>query len=214
MARTVKFLSAEESRALDARTIEAGTPGLVLMKRAAAAVAREVARALASGGGRGARVVVVGGPGNNGGDGFEAARLLLASRVAPGVVTLLVGDEGRLAVDARATLQRLQKSGGTVRPVESERDLEPLLRGGRAPEAGSDGEGVEARGVGVFRKRHRLRRERVDGGADRFGRRHRHQPGAGAVGSAGREPRRARHAVRPSRHEEMTVGSLVGGGGA
>ena len=122
----MKFLSAEESRALDARTIEAGTPGLVLMKRAAAAVAREVARALASRGARGTRVVVVAGPGNNGGDGFEAARLLLASRVAPGVETLLVGNEGRVAGDARATLHRLQKSGGNVRPVENERDLEPL----------------------------------------------------------------------------------------
>ncbi len=122
----MKYLSAEESRALDGRTIAAGTPGLALMKRAAAAVAREVARTLAARRERGARVVVLAGPGNNGGDGFEAARLLLASRVAPGVETLLLGDPGRLGGDAKATFHRLEKAGGAVRGVEGEADLVPL----------------------------------------------------------------------------------------
>jgi ADP-dependent NAD(P)H-hydrate dehydratase / NAD(P)H-hydrate epimerase len=122
----VRFLSAEESRACDARTIASGTPGLVLMKRAAAAVAREAARAVAARPERAARVVVLAGPGNNGGDGFEAARLLHASRTAAGIETLLLGDPDRLTGDAKATFQRLVQSGLPVRPVGNERDLEAL----------------------------------------------------------------------------------------
>jgi hydroxyethylthiazole kinase-like uncharacterized protein yjeF len=122
----MRILSAEEARAVDARTIGAGTPGLVLMKRAAAGIAREVARAVASRPERGARVIVLAGPGNNGGDGFEAARLVLASRTATGVETLLVGSSRHLAADALKTFERLMKSGGSIREVESERDLEPL----------------------------------------------------------------------------------------
>jgi hydroxyethylthiazole kinase-like uncharacterized protein yjeF len=122
----MKYLSAEESRALDQRTIAAGTAGLVLMKRAAAAVAREAARALSARGGRGLRVVVLAGPGNNGGDGFEVARLLLASRVAPGVETLLLGDPARLGGDAKTTFSRLEKSGGAIRHVDGDADLVPL----------------------------------------------------------------------------------------
>ena len=122
----MRFLSAEEARACDARTIAAGTAGLVLMKRAAAAVAREVARAIAARPERAGRVVVLAGPGNNGGDGFEVARLLDAARTASGVETLLVGDPDRLTGDAKATFHRLVKSGRPVRPVDSGRDLEGL----------------------------------------------------------------------------------------
>ncbi len=122
----MKYLSADEARALDERTIAAGTPGLVLMKRAASAVLREAARALAARRERGARVVVLAGPGNNGGDGFEVARLLLASRVAPGVETLLLGNPDRLGADAKATFQRLGKAGGSVRTLDGEGDLVPL----------------------------------------------------------------------------------------
>lgn len=122
----MRILSAEESRACDERTISGGTPGLVLMKRAAAAVAREAARAIAARPDRGTRVVVLAGPGSNGGDGFEAARLLHAARTAAGVETLLLGDPGRLAGDAKTTYERLVRSGLAVRTVTSEKDVEPL----------------------------------------------------------------------------------------
>ncbi len=122
----MRALTAAECRELDSRTIAAGTPGIVLMKRAAAAVDREVARVLARRPDLGARVVVLAGPGNNGGDGFETARLLLASRVAQGVETLLAGPPERVVGDAKTMYQRLVQSGGAVREVASEQDFDPL----------------------------------------------------------------------------------------
>lgn len=56
----------------DRLTIAAGTPGRVLMQRAGVAIADTVARGTPLG----AAVVVLCGPGNNGGDGYVAARLL------------------------------------------------------------------------------------------------------------------------------------------
>ncbi len=122
----MRILSAEESRACDARTIAAGTAGLVLMKRAAAAVAREAARAVLARPDRAGRIVVLAGPGNNGGDGFEAARLLHLTRTAAGVETLFLGDPERLTGDARTTFQGLVEAGLPVLVVTCDRDLEPL----------------------------------------------------------------------------------------
>jgi hydroxyethylthiazole kinase-like uncharacterized protein yjeF len=122
----MRIQSAEEAKAQDAKTIAAGTPGLVLMKRAAGAVAREVARVIARHPERAARVIVLCGPGNNGGDGFEAARLIFAARTATSVDTLLVGTAKQVGGDALKTFERLTKSGGSIREVEAEKDLEPL----------------------------------------------------------------------------------------
>ncbi|MGZ6988637.1 MAG: NAD(P)H-hydrate dehydratase [Thermoanaerobaculia bacterium] len=122
----MKVLTSEAARALDARTIAAGTPGLVLMKRAAAAIVREIAGVLSRRPSRGARVVVLAGPGNNGGDGFETARLLQAARLAGSVETLLFGAPEHLSFDARKTHQRLEQAGGAIRDVTKEADLEPL----------------------------------------------------------------------------------------
>ena len=122
----MKVLTSEAARALDARTIAAGTPGLVLMKRAAAALVREIAGVVARRASRGARIVVLAGPGNNGGDGFEAARLLKAAHVGGNVETLLFGAPEHLSLDARKTHQRLEKAGGAIREVTKEADLEPL----------------------------------------------------------------------------------------
>jgi len=74
------------------------------MRRAANAVVREIAGVVARRPMRGARVVVLAGPGNNGGDGFETARLLQAARVASNVETLLFGAPEHLSADARLVL--------------------------------------------------------------------------------------------------------------
>lgn len=67
-----ELLTPDEMGAADRLTIAAGTPGIVLMERAGAAVANEAVRVARSAG----RIAVLCGPGANGGDGFVAARLL------------------------------------------------------------------------------------------------------------------------------------------
>jgi len=67
-----ELLSNPEMAEADRRTIAMGTPGQELMEHAGSAVALEASR-LAP---RHGRIAVLCGPGNNGGDGFVAARLL------------------------------------------------------------------------------------------------------------------------------------------
>lgn len=114
------------AREADARTIAAGTPGIVLMERAAEAVARECLRAVDAAPLRGERVVVLCGTGNNGGDGFEAARLLRTSRRVGRVSVLLLGARGRVGGDAAETLRRLEQDGAFVVEVDAAAGLEPL----------------------------------------------------------------------------------------
>ncbi|RDV01414.1 NAD(P)H-hydrate dehydratase [Undibacter mobilis] len=94
-----ELLAPVEMSEADRLTIAAGTPGLTLMENAGAAVA-EATVALAPG----QRVTVVAGPGNNGGDGFVAARLLAERGYS--VKVILVGEASRLKGDARAAFDR------------------------------------------------------------------------------------------------------------
>ena len=66
------ILTAAGMRAAEARVIAAGTSAEVLMERAGSAVTEAVLR----GGGSAADVLILCGPGNNGGDGYVAARML------------------------------------------------------------------------------------------------------------------------------------------
>lgn len=68
----IALLTPAEMAEADRLTIAAGTPGLTLMKRAGLAVADVAARQVPHGG----RIAVLCGPGNNGGDGYVAARIL------------------------------------------------------------------------------------------------------------------------------------------
>jgi NAD(P)H-hydrate epimerase len=122
----VRVLGAVEAREADARAIAAGTPGIVLMERASEAVARECARAVAVRPLRGERVVVLCGTGNNGGDGFGAARLLRRSPLVGEVAVLLLGGRGRVEGDAARMLARLEAEGGAVVEVNAKAGLEPL----------------------------------------------------------------------------------------
>jgi|tagenome__1003787_1003787.scaffolds.fasta_scaffold20886648_2 ADP-dependent NAD(P)H-hydrate dehydratase / NAD(P)H-hydrate epimerase len=101
----IELLTPAEMAECDHLTIAGGTPGISLMERAGRAVADAVARHPL-----GNRVVVVVGPGNNGGDGFIAARVL-AERGYP-VRVLLLGYIEALRRDA-AEAARLW-----ARPVE------------------------------------------------------------------------------------------------
>jgi hydroxyethylthiazole kinase-like uncharacterized protein yjeF len=68
----IEVLTPDEMTRADELTIAGGTPGITLMEAAGLAVAEAVHDLLPHGG----RVAVMTGPGNNGGDGFVAARLL------------------------------------------------------------------------------------------------------------------------------------------
>ena len=69
-----KILTCAQMRAADKFTIESGVPSAELMERAGRAIADEAEKILSAAGGR--RVLAVCGGGNNGGDGYCAARLL------------------------------------------------------------------------------------------------------------------------------------------
>ncbi len=106
-----------ESARLDASS---QTPVPVLMDRAGYAVALAAARHGAS---YGKRVVVLAGPGNNGGDGYVAARYLQARGVAVEVESL--GDPGTPAAIAAA--RAAVKSGVPVRPLSEARDVSMVI---------------------------------------------------------------------------------------
>ena len=94
-AGALALISVAEMYAADAAAAKAGTPGLTLMENAGRAVAEAIVRRWAP-----RPVSVLCGPGNNGGDGFVAARLL-ADAGWP-VRLGLMGARDRLKGDAAA----------------------------------------------------------------------------------------------------------------
>ena len=104
------LLSVEEMARSDRMTIERGTPGIELMENAGRLVAEAVAARFPCG-----PVSVLCGPGNNGGDGFIAARLL-RDRGWP-VTLFLLGERERLTGDAAEAAHRW---AGPVHPLTAD----------------------------------------------------------------------------------------------
>ena len=104
----VELLTPQQMGEADRLTMSAGKPGSVLMERAGEAVAAIAARMAPVGG----RIAVLAGPGNNGGDGFVAARLLAEAGYA--VDVFLLGDGNALKGDARLMAKRWT---GPVEPI-------------------------------------------------------------------------------------------------
>src|SRR5437667_4495243 len=107
----IELLTTAEMAEADRQAIASGVPGLKLMENAGRAVADVVAARHPLG----TRIVVVAGPGNNGGDGFVAARML-GDRGYP-VRLLLVGAIERLKGDAAEAAKRFK---GTSEPASPE----------------------------------------------------------------------------------------------
>jgi hydroxyethylthiazole kinase-like uncharacterized protein yjeF len=107
----LELLTSEETGQADRLAIAGGVPGLSLMEAAGRAVADEVSARFAD-----ARsVTVLCGPGNNGGDGFVAARHLLDKGYA--VHLGFKRDSTRLPADAAAMAKRWT---GAVEPLTAE----------------------------------------------------------------------------------------------
>jgi len=94
----IELLTTAEMAEADRLAMAGGVAGLALMENAGRAVADAAAQMA------GRRVVVVAGPGNNGGDGFVAARYLAERGAA--VRVSFVGDRKRLKGDAALAAQR------------------------------------------------------------------------------------------------------------
>src|SRR5271165_2094793 len=121
----MKIVSAEEMRAIDRATSERfGVASLTLMENAGTAVADYVLSHHAAAG----RLVVFCGKGNNGGDGFVAARRL--HERGKRVQVILLADPGDLRGDAAAMFGKLPFPAIAVHSGEelkSER-VRPLLK--------------------------------------------------------------------------------------
>lgn len=103
----MRACTAGQMRAMDERAVrECGLPSLLLMENAGRAVAERAAAMLAESQSANPCVRIYCGRGNNGGDGFVAARHLLSRGVRTECV--VVGDATRIQGDARTNLKLLE----------------------------------------------------------------------------------------------------------
>lgn len=112
-----ELLTTDEMGHADRLAIGGGTPGVVLMENAGRSVAIEAARMLPAGG----RIAVLCGPGNNGGDGFAAARLLQEQGYK--VRLALLGSRDRVQGDAAVMAGRWGGPIDDVAGAVSQADL-------------------------------------------------------------------------------------------
>jgi len=118
----IPVVTAAEMRALDRATIdEVGLPAVTLMETAGRAVAEVALRML---GARRGHVMVVCGPGNNGGDGFVAARVLRDRGVD--AVVYLAAARAAVRGDAGTHLEILERAGGAVHSIAAPEQLAAL----------------------------------------------------------------------------------------
>jgi ADP-dependent NAD(P)H-hydrate dehydratase / NAD(P)H-hydrate epimerase len=106
----MELLTTVEMAEADKLAIAGGIPGIELMENAGRAVADSCSAVL-----QGRRVVIVAGPGNNGGDGFVAARHLAERGYA--VRVSFVGDKTRLKGDAVLAAERWRGAVEEASPV-------------------------------------------------------------------------------------------------
>ncbi len=117
MARNSKLiLTASQARKIDVYARESlGVPVSILMENAGRSVAEEALRVL----GKKSRVAVFCGKGNNGGDGFVAARHLLAKGITPDI--FLTAKLSEVKAEARRNLNILLNLGCDIKKIDSDK---------------------------------------------------------------------------------------------
>ena len=117
----MRYVTAEEMRRLDREAVEKrGVTALELMEKAGLALAKEAMKASGSG-----DVTVFCGYGNNGGDGFVAARHLARSKY--GVTAYIVGTGKRFSKETEDNYCALDRMGVPVLKVGRTDDLDELF---------------------------------------------------------------------------------------
>ncbi len=122
IGEVIGHLSRDQVRALDARAIAAGVPGVVLMENAG----RGAAELLVSLGIHG-RVVICAGKGNNGGDGFVIARHLVNRGID--IRLLLAASAADLTGDAATHFHAMRACGIKHEHCPESSKLEAILAG-------------------------------------------------------------------------------------
>jgi ADP-dependent NAD(P)H-hydrate dehydratase / NAD(P)H-hydrate epimerase len=107
----LELLTAEEMGRAERLTTEGGITSLTLMENAGRGVAEELVRRYP----RGSKILVLCGPGNNGGDGFVAARTLRERGYQ--VRLALVGSQDALKPDAKEMARRWDESIEPMSPT-------------------------------------------------------------------------------------------------
>jgi NAD(P)H-hydrate epimerase len=122
-----KIVTGAQMQELDRRAIaEARIPGTTLMERAGSGVAAHIERIFGPLSGK--VITIFCGKGNNGGDGYVAARLLHRRRA--NVRVLAMAPVSELSRDAATMYRQFVRAAGksAVRPYTSKSQVQPLLR--------------------------------------------------------------------------------------
>jgi NAD(P)H-hydrate epimerase len=119
----MKTVYVAEMRELDRRTIEGGTPGEELMRRAGQGVAEIASDVLASRGGH--STLLIAGTGNNGGDVFAAATAISESDLD--IEVWLCGSQSQVKGDAQIHLKKMVRAGIIPKEIRSTNDLIPKI---------------------------------------------------------------------------------------
>ncbi len=119
----MKIVTGERMRELDRETTERyGIPGLELMENAGRGAAGAILQEYPGLVGKG-RILILAGTGNNGGDGFVAARHLVNRRVEATVA--LIGSREKVRGDAGTNLEIWEKMAGKTSEILTSEDLQP-----------------------------------------------------------------------------------------
>lgn len=146
----MKIVTAAQMQALDRRAVrDAHIPSLTLMEQAGAGLVDAMERTFGSLAGK--AVTIMCGKGNNGGDGFVAARLLTRKRARPRV--LLMTQPSTVRGDAKTMYRRFVKIAGaaSVRVYRSDERCCALIKNSQVIVDALLGTGLAAPVEGLYR---------------------------------------------------------------